>query len=419
MLLGVILLFVQFFLVSKSLRIFKFSPVYIYIFFGAVTMVLSVIYFYFYEKKFSLFNLDDVSEKQFLNALSFYVLSLNAFMTGVLFYFINTLKKTRILFNFDIDNQFDFNFNSGKKERNIIVYYFIFLFFFFLFLYGKSLFIRDEYPSFEENKGFVIILSFLSFIGCLLSSALYTQYKKTSLILLFILLLLNFGTGSRMGFIFLLIYGLIAYFSKEDRGVFKKIKLVIFLIFSLFYMAVLIQVRYLPEHGIIPYLTYLLTLDPEIFDTMMFNIYYLLVFGYFVTIETMQTASASWDIIYTNINPLPGSFVGWYEYSSSRRINIYAPYSTHGEAFAMGKTFTFFFFFFIGIIFTNIDKFVRKMFKKQKNLKALILVLLTCLHIFYSFEYNMRSSLRYIYYSYFYLLMLFFVGGLINSIPKR
>jgi hypothetical protein len=27
------------------------------------------------KKKFSLFNLDDVSEKQFLNALSFYVLS--------------------------------------------------------------------------------------------------------------------------------------------------------------------------------------------------------------------------------------------------------------------------------------------------------------------------------------------------------
>lgn len=419
MLAGFILLFTQFFLVSKAIRFFKFSPVYIYIFFSAVTMIASIIYFYFYEKKFSLYNLDDVSEKQFLDALNYYVLSLNAFMTGALFYFISAIKKSRTLFNYNIDRQFEFNFKLGEKERSKIVYYFCFLFVFFILVYGKSLFFRDEYPSFEENKSFVIILSFLSFIGCLLSSALYSEYKKTSLTLLGILLVLNFGTGSRAGFVFLLIYGLIVYFSKKERGVLEKIKFIIFIIVSLFYLAVLIQVRYLPNHGIIPYFDYLLSFDSEVFNTVIFNIYYLLVFGYFVTIETINTASSSWDIIYTNINPLPGAMAGWYEYASSRRINIFAPYSSHGEAFAMGKTFTFFFFFFIGIIFTNLDKFVRQMFKKQKTFKALILVLLLCLHIFYSFEYNMRSSIRYIYYSYFYLWMLFLISDLFNSIPKK
>jgi hypothetical protein len=167
------------------------------------------------------------------------------------------------------------------------------------------------------------------------------------------------------------------------------------------------QLRTLEDHGVIPYITYFFMMGDEVLEAFMFNIYYILIYGVFVTIGTLKTAAADWNIILTNISPMPGFLTNWYELAPKRRINLYAPYSTHGEVFKMGKWFSFIFFFWIGIMFSFFEKKTRKILTKGGYFKVFILIILLILHIFYAYEYNMRSSVRYIYYAFAYLFILY------------
>ena len=246
----------------------------------------------------------------------------------------------------------------------------------------------------------------MSFLGCVLSALIYKENKMLSVLLFSILLTLYLGTGSRICFIFLVIYILVTYFLSKKFNILRKIKLFIILFLSFLFLAYVMQLRSLEDHGVIPYITYFFMMGDEVLEAFMFNIYYILIYGVFVTIGTLKTATADWNIILTNISPLPGFLTNWYELAPKRRINLYAPYSTHGEVFKMGKWFSFIFFFWIGIMFSFFEKKTRRILTKGGYFKVFILIILLILHIFYAYEYNMRSSVRYIYYAFVYLFTL-------------
>lgn len=400
-------LIIQGYMIYKIIRFYMFSPIYIYILFSILTLSFSILYFYFYDDKFSLYNLDFVSSKDFLNIINFYLLSLNSFLFGIIFFYDFSIKKNRLLLSSKVNLEYSIEIKIKNEYKIYIVIYYIFLIFLILLIYGEALFIRSDYISFDKLKGFVNIIALMSFVACILAAIIYNEFKLTSLFLFLLLIFFYLGTGSRIIFIFIITYLIITHLLSKKRGIFYKIRFFVLLFASLFFLAYLIQLRSLPSHGIIPYSIYFFKMGYEVFENFVFNIYYMFVFGIFATIKTLKVAPHDWHIIWININPFPGFLAGWYKYASHRRINIYAPYTTHGEIFKMGKFFTFLFFFFIGLIFTYFEKKIRELINNKSFLNAFILLIFLCLNIIYSFEYNMRSSIRYLYYAYFYIFILY------------
>lgn len=167
------------------------------------------------------------------------------------------------------------------------------------------------------------------------------------------------------------------------------------------------------KHGLFPYLGSLFNDESGIRDSF-FNFYYSFIFGIFATVDTLKKAVPDWNVIFVSLNPLPGTMVGWYEISDEMRLNIYAPFTLHGRIFTMGYMFTIIYFFITGAIFTFIDKTIRKSLKKKNKGLPFVLVILAVLHIIYGFEYNMRSAVRYIYYSLFIIFLVFIFKTIYN-----
>lgn len=233
----------------------------------------------------------------------------------------------------------------------------------------------------------------------------FNDNKFKSRLYLLILLIISIGTGSRTVFLSLLIYILIVFITQGNS--FKnKIKFFINLMISFVFLAYLIQFRSLKSHGVYPYIMSLGEVNNSM-KSIIFNLYYSLIFGVYVTIKTLQEAPKNWYLIYVSLNPLPGKFVGWYDHIHQFKLNKFAPYSLHGTVFKMGKLFTILYFFITGVIFSFMEKKIRQYLSKNQRTLAFVLTLLLMLHIVYGFEYPLRSAFRYIYYSYFVVLVVY------------
>jgi hypothetical protein len=106
----------------------------------------------------------------------------------------------------------------------------------------------------------------------------------------------------------------------------------------------------------------------------------------------------------TCINPMPGNLTDWYSFSQRMRINIYAPYTSIGEL-AKFPIFSFIYYVFLGYYFSYCDFHIKYFIQAKKLLVPAITIILLLLFIMFSFEYNLRSSIRYLYYSAFILML--------------
>lgn len=358
-----------------------------------------------FSYRFSLFNLDSVSNNSFNSAIEFYLLSYCSFMIGaILFQFYGRDNKKNLLKQkLQLTWQIPIALSSSLVKFSNFFFPLTYLLIFLVF--GKQLFIRSEYLSSDIPRYAMLLVQLAVFLGSILSALIFQENKQKSIFYFSILTLLFFSTGSRVGVLLLIIFIAIKFVLKPNHYKKDWVALGLQIILVLLYLAFVMQLRGLDSHGIIPYAKQIFNIDAKIFREFFFNIYYIFIYGVFVTIETMLTAAKDWSVILTNINPLPGSMAGWYEVSKSRRINDYAPFSTHGEIFAMGKTLTFLFYSITGFIISYLDFRIRGWISQKKYFLGLIINLLIILYIFYSFEYNMRSSVRYIYYALFFVFL--------------
>ncbi len=409
---NIILFLFLFYFVFSIIKFHLLSPIYLYILYNVVTIVFSTIYFFYSPFKISLYHVDEISKTTFLNTIDYYIFALNAFMMAVIVYYDLSAKNVKQLFNRSIDFLSKINFNfltiDEKFKKKVIIFH-VFIFLLFIIGYGKHIFYRDIYLSTKVYRPVVLLVKIFSFIGVFLDIFIYPKHKKLSVFLFSIILMFFLGTASRVGFLFLAIYIVLTFLMSKNKSVYRKIRVVFLLVLSFVYLAYLIKFRHLPKHGIIPYFYGFFSLGKDIWETIYFNVYYNFIFGVFVTANTMKVAAADWKIIKISLHPLLGSMVGWYQYADLRRLNIYAPFSTHGEVFRMGRIFTFIFTFVLGLLFTFFEKVIRKKLVTKKYLIAFIVYLLLALHIFYAFEYNLRASVRYLYYGLFVVFILFVI----------
>ena len=413
----ILLLLVELYFLRRILSYFLLSPIYLYTIFSLLSIIITVLYFYFYDDKFSLFNLDSVSEKDFLKTIKSYIIALIAFIGGVLVYYDLSKKKVKKAFNQAFTKSLFFNF---KSPRNIILVARILLLLIvilFLITYGKDIFYRDEYLP-DTNRALTILIKILSFIEVVILGIAFNRYKRKSLFYFSVLILISIGTGSRAVFLFYFIYITIMFIS-NGNSLKNKTYFALNVFFSLFFLAYIMGLRELESHGIIPYFKSVVTSDQDFIKAFIFNIYYSLIYGVFVTIKTIQESKFDWNIIWISINPLPGKLAGWYDYANDMRINIYAPFSLHGRVFRMGMLFTVVYFLISGIIFSYMEKKVRIFLNEGKRLLAFTLILLLTLHIIYGFEYNMRAAIRYIYYALFLIIITELLKYIWPYLPKK
>jgi hypothetical protein len=407
------------FLLNRGLKYYLLSPVYIYILFSILSLGLSTLYFYYYEPKISLFNLDKVSEGSFFSVIKMYLHALVAFLIGTIVYYDLSGKKNKLLFNKNFTEYLFIKYKSSSSLKleiiaPIMVFSIIGMYF---LLYGNGIFIRDYYIN-DASRGLKIIIQLLSFITVIILGLLNEKSKILSFSLFLLLITISIGTGSRNTFLYYIVY-IVLLFLLGGNTFFNKSRLYINLIFGFIFLSFLTGLRMLKSHGLIPYLFSITDEFNGETQNIAFNIYYSFIFGVYVTIGTLKKAVFDFGIVLTNLNPLPGRFTDWYKHASQMRLNIYAPFSLHGRVFKTGMLFTYIYFFFNGIIYMYFEQKIRYFLKDRKILLAILLLIFLCLYIVFSFEYNMRSAVRMIYYAYFILLIRYLYLQVIKNLPTK
>ncbi|MBI9044511.1 MAG: hypothetical protein JEZ06_08500 [Anaerolineaceae bacterium] len=274
---------------------------------------------------------------------------------------------------------------------------------------------RKEYIPHNQSNIYLII-SNLIFVFLIISlSQLHNYHRAISNGLFSITVVLSISTGSRLLLVYVLLYGILN-FMRSKRNLASTLKLLFFIVLSTILLLYIIQLRSLDEHGLIPYLKFLPESIKYFGKQLKFIIYYLFVYGFFTSTQTQNHSIIDWSTTLIGLNPMLGTFTKWYSIAKQMRLNIYAPFSLYGEIFSMGKELTFGYFFVTGYLFGAFEIFIRRSFIQKQYLLGQIMYVLCILFTIYSYNYNLRSGTRYLYYA---ILFMIFSQVIINLSKTR
>lgn len=395
-------------------------PIKIYVFFNTLSAFIALVYFAFFPKTINLFNFED-------GMLNFYwLIFLHAYATFLVYigYKLATYPFTKLLLNNTVylPTNTGFIHNSQLKPSNLLSL--LILFFSFVILYysyqGNGLFIREGYLS--DSPKFITAVSLLISIAALAIIVLtrINGQKLRSFFYFLIFIIPYFGTGSRKIILFLFIYLFLDFIYTQKHK--KFYKAIAYIVIILFISAWILGHRSLEQHGLIPYTLSLF--DISIFENSLnqiaFIINYIFIYGYTVTSEVLYDASfyqnlIPFEIFLFSINPLPSSVIGdWESLSRELRVNLYVPYNLYGEVFAQGWFISTLFFMLLGSVLGVFGLLLKTTFKNNIVIQAIVLLLVLVFTVTAT-QYNLRSSVRLIYYAGFILFMSWLLINLKNT----
>lgn len=385
--------------IYNNRKFFVLSPVDIFLGFYISVIIITTLYHYCYpnSEKFDLYNLDSLNRKHYPKQVAVFLRMLSLYLLGVYIYtWLNKDYRLISTQSIKIVDSGKININFSLIYKVTIITLVICLFLVYLD-YGIELFIRRKYIP-KDNSIFKTIYTILLISLSVLSAVLIRRHKTLSIITITLVVLIGIGLGSRMAtidlFAFLVTYSI---FIKEKKNIIIYYLIIIPFITLFFGYNISLRMESL-GHGLIPYLSITINKPNIIFKYALLNIYYTFSYGFYATSETIKLYSENIHKLLTCISPMPGALTDWYSIANKMRINKYAPYTAIGEL-AKFPIFSFFYYIFLGFYFSHIDKFVKQSILNKKYLTAILLVLLLSLAIMQSYEYNLRSTNRFIYYS--------------------
>ncbi|WP_353083424.1 O-antigen polymerase [Flavobacterium sp.] len=406
--------FYSFIYILISLVILKFfyykrivsiiSPVDMYILFFSAVIILNILYRYYpKDQKFDMYNLDTFNNKNFPAQLNVFFRMMTLFLIGVFIFSIRKLKYLRLSSQkIEIINikKAPFNYVFLKNAMIFLLYTCIIL---VAIDYKSDFFYRINYIP-HKSSVLKSIYTVLLIVLSILAAISFNKNKIISFFTITIVLLIGIGLGSRMATVNLITFIFSYSFMIKDKR--TKIKyFFVWIPIIIFFFGYNIALRLESNtHGLVPYLNIILSKPDVIFHNTLFNIYYTFIFGFVATSETIKLYQENISNLLTCINPLPGSLTNWYLFSQKLRINIYAPFTAIGEM-AKFPVFSFFYYIFLGYYFSFCDFYIKTAIIAKRYFAPAIIIILLCLFILFSFEYNLRSSIRYIYYSAFILFL--------------
>jgi hypothetical protein len=171
---------------------------------------------------------------------------------------------------------------------------------------------------------------------------------------------------------------------------------VAYIIITMIVMMCAVYFRGLDEQGILNYLTNF-QLD-DYLELSGFTLYYIWPFSTYVSLATEALYEPTLMATIIMLNPLPGALAGWPSISESMVVQFNVPYSTIGMVFATGTWFAIAFYFALGFIFGYFDRTVAYLLNRQSKLLPLIIVTLGCYITILHAAWELRSTMRIIYY---------------------
>ena len=406
MIIYLLLLTILLFLVYRKRTFFALSPVDIFIGYYLAVIIFTTLYHYYYPRgeKINFYNLDMKNHKNYADQLVVFLRVVTLFLFGVFLYKLFNPKYNAISRKpIEIVNIKDKKINY-KQLSNIAVALLIICLILAYIDYGNQLFIRKKYIP-EDGSPLKLIYTNLMMFLSVLSGILMKRSKTVAWLSLLTVLLIGICLGSRVASICLILYGITySLFLESRKGVLLFYSF--FIPFATIFFGYNISLRSEAfGHGLIPYLSITFSKPQIIFEYTVRNIYYTFIFGFYATSETIKLYTfATIDNLITCMSPLPGRMVNWYQIHEKLRINIYAPFSAIGEL-AKFPVFSFFYYIFLGFYFSVIDAFVKKSIIDKRYIFAVLQVLMLLLFIMFSYEYNLRSTNRFIWHSFFLLLL--------------
>lgn len=383
-------------------KIVLYSPVDLFVIYYALVVFFTLLYQNFipYHLKINMYNFDRISDDKFAFTTNVFAIMIIMFVLGTFVYkTVNKRQYSALQFT---PLQFNTTKISSKSDvLQKLMFALLLLALVLVFMdYGLEFFSRPKYlPKKASTFKTIYQVSFV-FIS-FLAGILFHKNKKNSILAMVITLLVGIAMGSRFASVNLILYGITIFVFIKTR--FSKIFFLIwFTIFVFFFFGFNISLRSETKvHGLLPYAILVLEKPEILYLYALKNAYYSFIFGYYATADTIKEYGFySWDILWTCLNPLPGRMTNWYGLVDRMRSNIYAPFTAIGEL-AKYKGFFIIYYFLIGYYFAKVDFFIKSSFQNKKYSLPVLHLLLLSMFVIFSFEYNLRSSNRYIYYSIF------------------
>lgn len=177
-------------------------------------------------------------------------------------------------------------------------------------------------------------------------------------------------------------------------------------VLALYAIRLPLYLRGLPMHGIEPYWAHLEGFAD--FNGSWGSVYRNLLISFGIIGATaFQQDPLSAHVLAVSLNPLPGTWIGWYDVAPALRINTYTPFAGVGELGNHGILVAVLYFLTAGMILALFDRQIIRLLASNRQVLGLALIGLSVLFLLYSVQYNLRSSTRMLLYG---LLVYMFLG---------
>lgn len=374
----------------------------------SIVIFIAPIYYIIPEEyKINLFGIDEgFTFEEFIYIFGMYLVSMNTFL--IVFNF-----RKKLLFRIDI--------SPKKKNYNrllfvSIIFTIIDIILLFIVFGVEGFYERNVYIP-QYNKVLEISRVLFTLLTVVLIALLFQKYKKISIFLMFTLILFEFSTGSRKILIYLVLYLIITLpYWKEKL---KILKLSLYILLVTIFISIVLTFRDGNSHGFYPYFIKLIDFNIlSLLSEIYFLFYYIFIFGFNITIHTVSLELASLNTLLISINPLPGGLIGWEEISKQLKVNKFSPTNLYGELYTLGYFMNIVFFFILGNVFYIFERFQRNLYHKSLLVSNIILFMILFFTIL-SYEYQLRSATRFLYYLVFIILCYYCINLLKHFFYKR
>lgn len=263
-----------------------------------------------------------------------------------------------------------------------------------------SLFFREEYLPFPAGSVWFALVQQLSIAAVLLLGLACrrasTWEKAYALVLLFGFLTVFFSLGTRRFAVAPAVFALGLFIGGSKRG--KSMLLLIAGVgVSLLFLPIPLFVRGLNSHGLLPYLAAMRGFSLQAINWT--NTANNLLIAFPLTGHVAALPGIPFKNLWIELNPLPGGRAGWYEIAPSMRLNIYTPFNSIGELANYGHLVLVAVCFAVGAFLAWLDLVIGRFFAAGRQLVALAILGLSVLFALEFLQYNLRASVRLLYYS--------------------
>jgi hypothetical protein len=185
----------------------------------------------------------------------------------------------------------------------------------------------------------------------------------------------------------------------------QRAGLLIVAILAIFALQIPLGLRNLPNHGLIPAISYLVHQPSLVLGTH--DPIHNFLFGAPLTLYVSHNVgSLPMTDVVTSLSPVPSAFNNWSQIAPSLRLNIFVPYSALGELLNHGWGFFLALMAMFGAGFALTERVALRRSGVVGGLSQIVVFGAAALFMIESTEYNLRSVVRLLYYAFIAVLVL-------------